>query len=160
MCKIKFAHILSLWDNFKVPPPPPKVKICLIFVKNELIFSNDFAIHYLLTFWPKTGVSRRWRLNSSFFTSGIKISLQYLICRIRNNLKFWCYDSRHLWLMLLDWGFRNNVENAPTKALIFLTGKITSKQFWAYQKSKTQWKWKVKCRHIYQNGNKNRRKFW
>ena len=28
---------MSLWDNFQ-SAPPPNVKICLIFVKNELMF--------------------------------------------------------------------------------------------------------------------------
>ena len=42
VCKINFAHILSLWDNFKIAAPPP----CLNLAKSTPMFSDIFFLFF------------------------------------------------------------------------------------------------------------------
>ena len=98
MCIIKFAHILSLWDNFQSAALPTLESKFVSFMWK---MSKLFQVIQLSIFsWLFESNSDR-RFTSVtikffvFYTPGMKISFQYWICRNRNKLKFLCYDSRH-----------------------------------------------------------------
>ena len=76
MCEITFAHICLCEIGFKVPPPP-HAKICLIFVKNELMFQMIWQSVFCGLFDFKQAFHSWDGLISSICASGFKRSIQY-----------------------------------------------------------------------------------